>query len=72
MKFYTVRSESKDGTYYLVKNWYKNKKLWVTFPELKKPYLFSRPQDAKASFTTLLKAMPECAEDVITIAEIEL
>ena len=66
---FTIKSVSSDGTYYLVSNWRKNKALWVTESKLKPCMLFKTESGAKASLTSLLKVMPEYADDELTIVE---
>lgn len=63
MKGYTIKSVSEEGTYYLVKNWRKNKALWVKRDKLKQEYLFTSLTRAENSLVSLLKAMPEYKED---------
>ena len=67
---FTIKSESAEGTYYLVKNWEKNMTFWKTRAQLKASDLFKRPQDAKRSLTMLLKVMDEYATDTFTLVEI--
>lgn len=66
MKGYTIKSVSEEGTYYLVKNWRKNKALWVKRDELKQEYLFTSLTRAENSLVSLLKVMPEYKEDNLT------
>ena len=67
---YTIKSTSEDGVYYLVKDWRKNKAIWITKNKLMKTMLFKRPQDAWASLTKLLKIMDEYATDDFELVEI--
>lgn len=67
---FTIKSESAEGTYYLVKNWEKNKTFWKPFSGLRPSDLFAREQDAKRSLTMLLKVMVEYAEDTFTLIEL--
>lgn len=68
---YTIKSTSDDGVFYLVKDWRKNKAIWVTRDKLKAEMLFKRPQDAQASLTCLLKVMDEYATDKFEVVEFE-
>lgn len=67
---FTIKSTSDDGIYYLVKDWRKNKAIWVPRDKLTNKMLFKRPQDAKASLTSLLKVMDEYATDEFEIVEV--
>ncbi len=64
---YTIRSISDEGEYYLVKNWRKNKALWVHKDKLRQEYLFSSPAKAKQSLTSLLKVMDEYKTDKFSV-----
>lgn len=61
--WYTIRSKSEEGVYYLVNHWYKHRAFWKKAKELTNDMLFKRKQDAVASLTKLLKVMPEYADD---------
>ena len=69
LKGYTIKSVSEDGTFYLVKDWRKNKAIWVKRDKLTQNMVFKRPQDAKASLSCLLKVMSEYATDEFTLVE---
>ena len=68
---YTIKSTSNEGVFYLVKDWRKNKAIWVRKEKLKSEMLFKRAQDAWASLTCLLKVMDEYATDKFELAEFE-
>lgn len=68
---YTIKSTSDEGVFYLVRNWRKNKAIWVRRDKLKAEMLFKRPQDAQASLTSLLKVMDEYATDKFEVVEFE-
>lgn len=61
--WYTIRSESDEGVYYLVNGWYKHRAFWVSAKDVNTDMLFKRKQDAKASLAKLLKVMPDYASD---------
>ena len=67
---FTIKSTSDEGVYYLVKDWRKNKAIWITKERLTPKMLFKRPQDAWASLTCLLKVMDEYADDEFELVEI--
>ena len=68
---YTIKSTSEDGVYYLVKDWRKNKAIWITENKLKPSMLFKRPQDAWSSLTKLLKVMSEYGTDEFELVQID-
>ena len=61
--FYTIRSTSEDGVYYLVNHWNKHRAFWKSAVAMKEDMLFKSQKDAKASLTKLLKIMPEYKTD---------
>lgn len=67
---FTIKSESDEGIYYLSSNWRKNKALWVKKEKLLPRMLFKTEAGAKSSLTSLLKVMPEYADDKFTVVEI--
>lgn len=64
---YTIKSESKEGTYYLCNNWRKNKALWVKKENYLNKMFFKTISGAKRSLTSLLKSMPEYKNDKFSI-----
>ena len=70
MSYYTIKSVSDDGTYYLVNHWSGNDKFWQKFDEVGKETLFSRESDAKRSLTRLLKVMPDYLADDFEMVEV--
>ena len=67
MQGYTIKSESSEGIYYLVKNWEKNKTFWNRLGNMKQNMLYKTESAAKASTTKLLKSMPEYKDDKLTV-----
>lgn len=67
---YTIKSTSEDGIFYLVKDWRKNKAIWIKKERLKQTMLFKRPQDAWSSLTKLLKVMDEYRTDNFELVKI--
>lgn len=67
MQGYTIKSESSEGIYYLVKNWEKNKTFWNKLENIKQNMLYKTESVAKASITKLLKSMPEYKDDKLTV-----
>ncbi len=66
---FTIKSVSKDGTYYLVKNWRKKKAIWKFSSEMKHEDMYKRAQDAVSALTKLLKVMDEYKSDRFYIVE---
>lgn len=67
---FTIKSESNEGTYYLVRRQKKHKKIWVKREFLTEEMLFPTSAGAKKCLTRLLKVMPEYASDTFTLVEI--
>ena len=67
MQGYTIKSESSEGIYYLVKNWEKNKTFWNRLENMKQNMLYKTESAAKASITKLFKSMPEYKDDKLTV-----
>ncbi len=63
---YAIRSDSEKGTFFLVKDWRKNRAIWSRYLDFGK-CLFKTESAAKASLTKLLKVMDEYAEDAFTV-----
>ena len=61
--FYTIRSTSEDGVFYLVNHWNKYRAFWKRAFGMTEDMLFKHQKDAKASLTKLLKVMPEYNTD---------
>lgn len=61
--FYTIRSTSEDGVFYLVNHWNKHRSFWKKAWAMTEDMLFKSQKDAKASLTKLLKVMPEYKTD---------
>ena len=67
---FTIKSISKDGEYYLVKDWDKNKCFWEFASELKREDMYSTEAAAKGALTKLLKTMyTEYGKDEFFIVE---
>lgn len=63
MKYYTIKSTSEEGIYYLVNGWNKNKTFWTTPEQVTPAMLFGSLSRAKSSLTKLLKIMPDYSKD---------
>lgn len=64
MTYYTIKTNSPEGKYYLVNKWDTYKKYWRKPGDLiYDGMLFKRPGDAKRSLTKLLKLFPEYLYD---------
>lgn len=61
--FYTIRSTSEDGVFYLVNHWNKYGAFWKRARAMTEDMLFKHQRDARASLTKLLKVMPEYEND---------
>lgn len=64
MKGYTIKSTSNEGVYYLVKDWRKNKALWVKRENLQQEHLFTSLGRARRSLEILLEVMFEYKNDM--------
>jgi hypothetical protein len=77
MKKYTIKSTSREGTYYLVNGWNKCKTFWFNeksvFEDVEnaKRFFFKKPSQAKASLTRLLKVMDDYKSDNFELVEFE-
>lgn len=69
---YTIKSESEEGTYYLVKDWNKHKTFWKEKEKMKPDMLYKTERAAKASLTKLLKIMEDYRNDKFTVVVMEL
>lgn len=73
---YTIKSTSKEGTYYLVNGWNKYKTFWLKEEDVlqdKEKYIkkfFNKPSQAQTSLTKLLKIMEEYRLDNFELIEI--
>lgn len=70
--YYTIKSTSKEGVYFLVNHWEKHKTFWIEPEKIKRSMLFNRVADAKRSLTKLLKVMEDYRNDNFEVVEIEL
>lgn len=70
MNGFTIKSISEEGEYYLVKNWRKNKALWVKETELRQEYLYNFASTAIRGLVALLNAMDDYATDKLSIVSI--
>lgn len=68
---FTIKSVSEEGTYYLNKDWKKNKSFWKHGSEIKKEQMFKTASAAKCSLTKLLKVMDDYLSDKFTLIEID-
>ncbi len=66
---FTIKSVSKEGTYYLVNHWNKAKTFWKLGSEIKTCDMFKTAGQAKASLTKLLKVMDDYATDSFSLIE---
>lgn len=53
---FTIKSISDEGTYYLYKDWEKNKSFWKHGSKIKKEQMFKTASAAKGSLTKLLQS----------------
>lgn len=67
---FTIKSESEEGVYFLVRAWRDNKAMWVSEEKLTEKMLFATEAGAKRSLTSLLKVMPEYGSDKFSVVEI--
>ena len=63
MNGYTIKSVSKDGEYFLAKDWRKNKVLWVKKGNLKQEYLYKTYGYCEKALYKLIDEMPEYKSD---------
>lgn len=68
---YTIKSVSDEGTYYLVKDWRKNRELWVSKEKMDKhpEWWFVSSGKAKQSLKSLLSVMDEYLSDTFTVVD---
>jgi hypothetical protein len=66
---YTIKSVSDEGTYFLVKDWRKNKELWVSKEKMDRhpEWWFTSSDKAKQSLKSLLSVMDEYLTDTFTV-----
>ena len=67
---FTIKSVSSEGVYFLVRDWRANKAIWVEENRLTNKMLFKTEAGAKRSLTSLLKIMPEYADDKFSVVEV--
>ena len=67
MTGYTIKSVSEEGTYYLCKNWNKNKTFWKEKDCLKDSDLYKSPSYSIRSLKKVLEKMPGYATDDFTL-----
>ena len=68
---YTIKSISDEGTYYLVKDWRKNRELWVSQEKMNRhpDWWFTSEGKAKQSLKTLLNVMDEYLSDEFYVVD---
>lgn len=68
---YTIKSVSDEGTYFLVKDWRKNKELWVNKEKMDRhpEWWFTSSGKAKQSLKSLLSVMDEYLTDTFTVID---
>jgi len=66
---YAIKSESADGTFYLVNGWNKHRAYWFSRLNPTK-VMFTKKGVALRSLRRLLNIMPEYREDKFTLVEI--
>ena len=66
---FTIKSVSEEGTYYLVKDWEKQKTFWKYGSEIKLSDMYKTAAAAKGSLRKLLKVMDEYTTDTFAIIE---
>ena len=71
MTGYTIKSESKDGEFFLAKNWRKNKALWVKKDWLKEQHLYKTYGHCEQALYNLLDTMPEYKSDTFYMVFID-
>ena len=67
MYMFTIKSVSDDGTYYLVKDWQKQKTFWKLGSEIKTNDMYKSKSAAKGALTKLLKVMDEYRNDKFSL-----
>ena len=67
MNGFTIKSISEEGTYYLVKDWRKNKAIWIKEDKLKQEHLYKSANTSIRALEKLLNAMDEYADDKFNI-----
>lgn len=71
MNGYTIKSESSDGIYYMVRNWRRNEAMWAEERDIKQEFLYRSAGHAIRALTQLLVLMPEYATDKLTVVIFE-
>lgn len=68
---YTIKSVSDEGTYYLVKDWRKNRELWVSKDNMDRhpEWWFTSSGKAKQSLKSLLSVMDDYLSDTFTVVD---
>lgn len=66
---FTIKSISDEGTFYLNKNWEKNRSFWKYGSEIRAEDLYKTASAAKGSLTKLLKVMGEYLADSFFLVE---
>ena len=67
MTGYTIQSVSEEGTYYLCKNWNKNKTFWKEKDCLKDSDLYKSPSYSIRSLKKVLEMLPDYATGKFTL-----
>ena len=70
MNGYTVKSISNDGVYFMVRDWRKNKAIWVSVNKLKQEYLYKSANACIKALEKLLNVMDEYATDKFIVVSI--
>ena len=70
MNGYTVKSISNDGVYFMVRDWRKNKAIWVSVNKLKQEYLYKSAHTCIKALEKLLNVMDEYATDKFIVVSI--
>ena len=73
-RYYTIKSVSEEGTYYLVNGWNKHKRFWVRENESWRMSwcCFKTPSQARASLTKLLKIMEDYRNEQFEVVAFSL
>lgn len=70
MNGYTIKSISNDGVYFMVRDWRKNKAIWVSVNKLKQEYLYKSANTCIKALEKLLNVMDEYATDKFVVVSI--
>lgn len=70
MNGFTIKSISNDGVYFMVRDWRKNKAIWVSVNKLKQEYLYKFANTCIKALEKLLNVMDEYATDKFVVVSI--